>query len=78
MYLADVIDKADHARKRRALSAAHALKNLENWEFKVADNFIRAADAACTLPHKEGFTRPDPRDLSFCYRAFTDSLLSTP
>ncbi|RMJ10010.1 hypothetical protein CDV36_010363 [Fusarium kuroshium] len=43
-HLADVVDKTDHARKRRALSAAYALKNLENWKFKVADKterFIR-------------------------------------
>ncbi|KAM6523532.1 hypothetical protein FSOLCH5_004149 [Fusarium solani] len=74
-HLADVVDKADHARKRRALSAAYALKNLENWEFKVADKterFIRAADAACTLPLKKGFVRPDPADLTFDYRAFTN------
>ncbi|KAF4972290.1 hypothetical protein FSARC_1126 [Fusarium sarcochroum] len=74
-HLADVVNKADHARKRRALSAAYALKNLENWEFKIADKterFIRAADAACTLPLKQGFTRPDPKDLAFDYRAFTN------
>ncbi|CAF3460866.1 hypothetical protein SNK05_004716 [Fusarium graminearum] len=74
-HLADVVDKADHARKRRALSAAYALKNLENWEFKVADKaerFIRAADAACTLPLKRGFARPGPEDLKFDYRAFTN------
>ncbi|SCN82216.1 related to benzoate 4-monooxygenase cytochrome P450 [Fusarium fujikuroi] len=51
-HLADVIDKADHARKRQ--------------------RFIRAADAACTLPLKKGSTRPEPRDLNFDYRAFTN------
>lgn len=74
-HLADVVNKTDHARKRRAFSAAYALKNLEEWEFKVADKterFIRAADAACTLPLKEGFLRPDPADLTFDYRAFAN------
>lgn len=74
-HLADVVDKADHARKRRALSAAYALKNLENWEHKVADKterFIRAADAACTDPLKQGFGRPDPADLKFNYRTYAN------
>ncbi|CAM1501964.1 Fc.00g039480.m01.CDS01 [Cosmosporella sp. VM-42] len=74
-HLADVVDKSEHQRKRRALAAAYALKNLENWEYKVADKterFIRQADAACTLPLKEGFSRPDPADLKFDYRAFAN------
>lgn len=41
MHLADVVDKADHARKRKVLSAAYAVKNLEEWEFKVADKVER-------------------------------------
>jgi len=36
-HLADVVDKKEHARKRKVLSSAYALKNLESWEFKVAD-----------------------------------------
>lgn len=40
-HLADVIDRHDHARKRKVLSAAYALKNLEQWEFKVADKTAR-------------------------------------
>lgn len=73
-HLADVVDKLDHQRKRRALSAAYALKNLENWEFKVADKterFIKAADGHCTLPLKKGF-RPDAANLTFDYRAFSN------
>ncbi|KAJ4263897.1 hypothetical protein NW762_005934 [Fusarium torreyae] len=68
------MDKADHAQKSRALSAAHVLKSLENWGFKVADKverLMRATDAVCTLPLKQGFTHPNPRDLTFDYRAFT-------
>lgn len=40
-HLADVVDKPEHARKRKVLSSAYALKNLENWEFKVADKLER-------------------------------------
>lgn len=35
-HLADVTDSGEHARKRKVLSSAYALKNLEEWEFKVA------------------------------------------
>ncbi|KAF7194926.1 Benzoate 4-monooxygenase [Pseudocercospora fuligena] len=41
MHLADVVDKPEHARKRKVLSSAYALKNLEDWEFKVADKVER-------------------------------------
>jgi cytochrome P450 len=41
MHLADVVDKPEHARKRKVLSSAYALKNLEGWEFKVADKVER-------------------------------------
>src|SRR5271156_6210909 len=41
MHLADAIDKSDHARKRKVLSSAYALKNLEEWEHKVADKTAR-------------------------------------
>ncbi|KAH8204608.1 hypothetical protein TruAng_001237 [Truncatella angustata] len=74
-HLADVVDKAEHARKRKVLSAAYALQNLENWEYKVADKaerFVRGADRACTLPLKKGLLRPDRADLTFDYRAWTN------
>ncbi|KAF7527305.1 hypothetical protein G7054_g10530 [Neopestalotiopsis clavispora] len=67
-HLADVIDKHDHARKRKNLAAAYAIKNLETWEHKVADKvqrLIKACDAACTGPLKE--TVPAPEDLTFDY-----------
>ncbi|KAI5364767.1 Putative cytochrome P450 [Septoria linicola] len=41
VHLADVVDKPEHARKRKVLSSAYALKNLEDWEFKVADKVER-------------------------------------
>ncbi|KAK4888609.1 hypothetical protein LTR27_012504 [Elasticomyces elasticus] len=40
-HLADVVDKHEHARKRKVLSSAYALKNLEEWEYKVADKTER-------------------------------------
>ncbi|KAK5129253.1 hypothetical protein LTR08_003718 [Meristemomyces frigidus] len=50
-HLADVVDKHEHARKRKVLSSAYALKNLEEWEFKVADKterIIAQFDKRCT------------------------------
>jgi cytochrome P450 len=73
-HLADVRDKLDHQRKRRILSSAYALKNLEGWEYKVADKtarFIKAADAHCTEPLKKGMV-PAPEDLAFDYRAWAN------
>ncbi|KAL3450522.1 cytochrome P450 [Aspergillus insuetus] len=40
-HLADVIDKGEHQRKRKVLSSAYAIKNLEGWEYKVADKVGR-------------------------------------
>jgi benzoate 4-monooxygenase len=31
------VDRGDHNRKRRMLSHAFATRNLERWEFKIAD-----------------------------------------
>src|ERR1700761_4613630 len=50
-HLADVLDKHEHARKRKVLSSAYALKNLEEWEFKVADTtqrMINQFDKRCS------------------------------
>jgi benzoate 4-monooxygenase len=51
--LFDVVDKAEHARKRKLLSAAFATKNLENWEYKVnftAHRLVKAFDQRCVNP----------------------------
>ncbi|KAI3392526.1 hypothetical protein diail_5537 [Diaporthe ilicicola] len=56
-HLADVVDKGDHARKRKVLSSAYALKNLDSWEYKVAD--------------KEGLP-PAPEELNIDYRMWTN------
>lgn len=48
--LLDVVDKNEHARKRRLLSNAFATRNLQHWEFKIADKAQRLLgqfDAAC-------------------------------
>ena len=74
-HLADVIDKADHARKRKVLSAAYALKNLEAWEFKVADKterLIRQFDTRCTTPLPANITRPVTEDLNVDYRMWAN------
>jgi cytochrome P450 len=73
-HLADVIDKPDHARKRKMLSSAYAIKNLENWEHKVADmitRLIRAFDARCTPALEQG-QRPTEADLTVDYRMWSN------
>ncbi|KAI9901017.1 hypothetical protein N3K66_002834 [Trichothecium roseum] len=74
-HLADVVDKQDHSRKRKVLSAAYALKNLEAWEYKVADKterFIIGADRACTDPLPKGSILPAAEDCRFDYRRWTN------
>lgn len=78
-HLADVINKPDHARKRKVLSSAYALKNLESWEYKVTDKVQRMFkhfDEVCTLAPKEdvasGKVAPDPKDLTLDLRAWTN------
>lgn len=72
-HLADVVDKSDHARKRKIMSSAYALKNLEEWEFKVVDvtgKLIKAFDARCTTPLSPGAT-PQTKDLAVDFRNWT-------
>lgn len=74
-HLADVVDKPDHARKRKVLSAAYALKNLENWEGKVAAatrGMVKHFDKCCTAPLPEGHTVPEAEDLRVDYRAWSN------
>ncbi|KAI0973723.1 cytochrome P450 [Xylaria arbuscula] len=74
-HLADVIDRADHARKRRVLSAAYAIKNLQEWEFKVADKverLFKKFDSCCTDPLPKGQIYPDPNDVNVDYRQWTN------
>ncbi|OQE15452.1 hypothetical protein PENSTE_c028G09807 [Penicillium steckii] len=72
-HLADVVDKKEHARKRKVLSSAYAVKNLEEWEFKVADvsgKMIKAFDKRCTAPLPPN-TLPSEEDLNVDYRNWT-------
>ena len=73
-HLADVIDKPEHARKRKVLSSAYAIKNLVGWEHKVADvttRLIKAFDARCTAPLPPN-TRPEKQDLTVDYRMWSN------
>lgn len=66
-HLADVVDKPEHARKRKVLSSAYAIKNLEGWEHKVADmtgRMVKAFDARCTAP-LDGVIRPEDLNIDF-------------
>ncbi|KAH6896533.1 cytochrome P450 [Thelonectria olida] len=74
-HLADVVDKPDHARKRKVLSSAYALKNLERWEYKVADKTQRMMaqfDKLCTGPLPKGAKYADPKELTVDFRAWTN------
>ncbi|KAF2098573.1 cytochrome P450 [Rhizodiscina lignyota] len=81
--LLDVVDKGEHARKRRLVSHAFATRNLENWEYKVADKterLIRQFDIACGVAEKAGerFAQIDYRKWSnlFTVEAIADIGLS--
>jgi hypothetical protein len=66
-HLIDVVDKADHARKRKLMFAAFAIKNLERWEHKVAHStqrLVEAFDGLCTKPLSMGQVTPDQADLT--------------
>ncbi|KAK5072224.1 hypothetical protein LTR64_003993 [Lithohypha guttulata] len=74
-HLADVVDKPDHARKRKILASAYAIKNLEEWEYKVADKverLIRQFDKRCTAPLPAGQIVPNPEDVNVNYRMWTN------
>ncbi|KAF4208757.1 hypothetical protein CNMCM8927_008706 [Aspergillus lentulus] len=52
-HILNTIDREDHNRKRRMLSHAFATRNLERWEFKIADKIgklIAQLDRRCTAP----------------------------
>lgn len=74
-HLADVLDKGEHSRKRKVLSSAYALKNLENWEHKVADKverLIAQLDKRCTMPLPSNQVHPNSDDCNVDYRAWTN------
>lgn len=52
-HILNVVDRDDHARKRRMLSNAFATRNLEQWEFKITDKvekLVTQFDRRCTAP----------------------------
>lgn len=72
-HLADVVDKADHARKRKVLSSAYALKNIERWEHKVADKtrrMVAQIDKLCTAPPEGDASYADSIDVKVDLRAW--------
>ncbi|KAF2233598.1 putative cytochrome P450 [Viridothelium virens] len=76
-HLADVIDRGEHARKRKVLSMAYAIKHLVAWEHKVADKverLIKHFDKCCTAPPLDAseMTSPHPKDLHVDFRAWTN------
>lgn len=74
-HLADVVDRPEHARKRKVLSSAYALKNLENWEYKVTDKVERLIahfDRVCSQPPTPGKTRFAPHELDVDLRSWTN------
>ncbi|QKX60337.1 uncharacterized protein TRUGW13939_07481 [Talaromyces rugulosus] len=73
-HLADVTDKIEHQRKRKVLSSAYAIKNLADWEHKIADKvdrLIKQFDTRCTTPLLPG-NKPVQEDLSIDYRMWTN------
>ncbi|KAI1130801.1 cytochrome P450 [Nemania abortiva] len=74
-HLADVMDRGEHARKRRVLASAYAIKHLEDWEFKVTDKvqrLFRKFDQCCTDPLPKEHIYPDPKDVTLDYRQWTN------
>ncbi|POR35605.1 Uncharacterized protein TPAR_04203 [Tolypocladium paradoxum] len=72
-HLADVVDKGEHARKRKVLSSAYALKNLERWEHKVADKASRMLaqiDKRCSSPLPKGQSYADPGEPLVDFRSW--------
>ncbi|PVH75721.1 benzoate 4-monooxygenase cytochrome P450 [Cadophora sp. DSE1049] len=72
--LLDVVDKNDHARKRKLLSNAFATRNLEAWEFKVSDKVEKMMvqfDKRCTAPLPKG-QLPRPEELTVNFRKWSN------
>ena len=76
-HLFDVIDKTKHAEKRKRLSAAFAIKHLEQWEYKVARSTERLVNAldfySVPLNHKDSTAnkKPVPVDVNYWVNLFT-------
>ncbi|KAJ5527795.1 benzoate 4-monooxygenase cytochrome P450 [Penicillium frequentans] len=68
-HLLNVVDREDHARKRRMLSNAFATRNLEQWEFKITDKverLLKQFDQRCTSPLSlDMLVNPDDLTVNF-------------
>ncbi|KAL4760661.1 cytochrome P450 [Aspergillus foveolatus] len=74
-HLADVVDKQDHARKKKVLASAYTIKYLEGWEYKVSDmtaRLIRVFDDRCTEALRPSVQVPEERDLTLDFRSWTN------
>lgn len=64
-HLIDAVDKEEHARKRKVMSAAFTIKNLEHWEYKViklTQRLLDAFDKLCTAPLPQGETKIEEKE----------------
>jgi benzoate 4-monooxygenase len=68
-HLLNVVDREDHARKRRMLSNAFATRNLEQWEFKITDKverLLKQFDQRCISPlSPDMLVNPDDLTVNF-------------
>lgn len=68
-HMLNVVDREDHARKRRMLSNAFATRNLEQWEFKITDKverLLKQFDQRCTSPLSlDMLVNPDDLTVNF-------------
>ncbi|BCS21454.1 cytochrome P450 [Aspergillus puulaauensis] len=72
--LGNIIDKAEHTRKRKTLASAFSARKVLGWEGKVANavrDFVEACDRYCTEPF-QGNRIPKPEDLKFEFRAWSN------
>ncbi|KAL2846911.1 cytochrome P450 [Aspergillus pseudoustus] len=74
--LGNVIDKAEHTRKRKMLAGAFSARNVQDhWEGGVVRGavrmFLSAVEAHCTAPLVDG-TDPNPHDLNFDFRLWSN------
>lgn len=73
-HVLNVVDREDHARKRRMLSNAFATRNLEQWEFKITDKIEKMVvqfDRLCTGSLSNG-SDVDPKDLTVNFRRWSN------
>lgn len=72
MNILNVIDREDHSRKRRMLSHAFSTKNLESWEFKIADK-VEKLVAQFDIRTRSSAAQPEKSmvDVRYWFNLFT-------